>query len=119
MSNTIKDIHAKIDRNFPDNTEKCDLICTLLGSAATLTEFLMANHHPSEIPINVQYSVMITSINMIGMIGDGIEFEKVNMDEEIDFKISEQTQEIIYRKMKKAVDIIVNHFKKFEAEYDI
>lgn len=119
MSNSIQEIHDKLQRNFPDNTEKCDLICTLLGSAASLTEFIMAHHNPRDIPMNVQYSIMITSINMIGVIGDGIEFEKVKMEDHVDFKISEQSQETIFRKMKKAVDLIIENFKKYEVDYDI
>ena len=117
----MEEIYAKIDKNFPDNKEKCELICTLLGTSANLSEFVMNNHEPNEIPLNVQYGILIISMNMIGMIGDGLVFKKVNLaqEQEINFKISEQGQEHIYRKMKRAVDIIIEQFKKIEAEYDI
>jgi len=117
MSDSIQELYDKIDKNFPDHIQKCELICTLLGTSATLTEFVMEKIPTALIPLNVQYSILITSVNMLGMISDGVIFEKVDMTQ--DYKISEQSQEHIYRKMKKAIEIIVEEFKKHEEEYDI
>lgn len=117
MSNTIEEIYAKIHRSFPDSKEKCQLICTLLGVAGNLTEYVMMHHNVSVIPMNIQYCILITSVNMMGMLSDEVIMEKVDMAE--NFKLSEQSQEHIYRKMKRAVDIIVESFKKYEEENGI
>jgi hypothetical protein len=119
MSETIDELYTKIDRNFPDAKEKCALICTLLGTSANLTEFVMAQHNPAEIPLHLQYCILITSANMISMLGDGAVFQKVDLGADDDWKLSEQGQEHIYRKMKRAIDIIVEEFKNHEAEYGL
>lgn len=120
MSDSIQEIYDKIYKNFPEDKEKANFICTLLGTSGNLTQFVMEKHHPSEIPLAIQYSILITSMNMMGLFGDGLTFEKVDLGEiEDDFKISEQGQEHIYRKMKRAVDLIVEQFKKMEAENEL
>lgn len=116
MSDTIQEFYNKIDKNFPNNIEKCQMICTLLGTAANLTEFVMANHKTDSLPIHLQYCILITSVNMMSMLSDEVIVNKVDLEAEVEWKLSEQSNEHIYRKMKKAVDLIVESFKKYEAE---
>jgi len=117
MADTLEELYNKIDKNFPNNKEKCHLICTLLGTSANLTEYVMQNNEPRLIPLNVQYCILITSANMMSMLSDAPVLHKINFDDE--FKISEQGQEHIYRKMKRAIDLIVADFKNREEEDDI
>lgn len=116
MSDTIDELYTKIDKNFPESKEKCALICTLLGTSATLTEFVMSNHKTENIPIHLQYCILITSVNMMGMLSDEVIVNKVDLETEIEWKLSEQSNEHIYRKMKRAIEIIIESFKKYEEE---
>ena len=119
MSDTIEQLYEKLDKNFPEHKDKSQLICTLMGTSANLAEFILDKINLSTIPFHIQYCMLITSVNMMGMIHDDVVFEKVILDDSYDCKLSEQSQEHIYRKMKRAVDLIVESFKKYEAENDI
>ena len=119
MSDFIKEFHSKIEKNFVDSTEKCDLICTLLGTSANLAEFVLSNVSVSDVPSHIQYCILITSVNMMGMLNDECVFEKVDLNDNIELNISEQSQEHIYRKMKKCVEIIIQEFKRQEVENEL
>lgn len=121
MSDTIDSLHEKINKNFPTDKEKCSMICTTLGCAANLTEFIVENNKYSfhTIPLNIQYSIVLTSANMMGLISDEVVFEKVDFSDNYNIKISEQSQEHIYRKMKKAIELITKNFKEMEAENEL
>ena len=53
---------------------------------------------------------------MMGMLSDEVIVNKVDLETEIEWKLSEQSNEHIYRKMKRAIEIIIESFKKYEEE---
>lgn len=108
-------ICEKIERVFKNSSEKNAMIATVLGVSGMLCEYIHHKVPSSEIPLGVKYGMTLTAANLINvLLGEEISIvDYSQVEEEI---ISEQSQEIIYRKMKKILVDFHNELLKENFE---
>jgi hypothetical protein len=83
-------IFKKLDKIFPTDEKKLNMISTSLGMAAEMTLFIMEHKDFLNIPIKVQYCMANTCGNMAALTAPG--FEKKDLGE-IDYGKTDLTFE--------------------------
>lgn len=109
---------TKIKNILPTDDERTMMICTLLGTSGVLSEYIMQDsidkRNIEQLPIMVKYACAIICGNMIALISDGKKGNIKNLGHDEYYKMGEQTQEIIYRKMKWVVETLYKDIQENE-----
>lgn len=109
------DIVDKLVRNLKTDREKCSMICTTLGLAATLTQYIGEHCDLSKLPYDILYAMSLTAGNMIAITSDESYFGKIDYSDRVYPEISEQKKEHIYRKMKEVIGLLNETIKEIEG----
>jgi len=102
----------KLKRSIPEE-HRINFIVTSMGVSANLVQFIMDNHNISDMPPMVQYCCAICANHMLIITSDGENIIPVNVEEK--YKMGEQTQEGIYRKMKWVVEQLYKYIQERES----
>jgi len=104
----------KMNKKFDNNDEKINCICTLLGCSANLVEFIHKNYDMKDLPPKIKYIFGLVASHVIGLTQDN-KPKIIDVSKETEqYFMQEQTQEIIYRTMKKIITEIYNSFEENE-----
>ncbi len=113
MDNSNESLQKKIDKKIPENIQKIDMILTLLGIAGCLTDFVVTNNPINKLPDMVRYVCALTAGNMLALLSDEEKIRFKNLDSK-EFGLGEQTQEVIYRKMKFVIETLYHQLQEDE-----
>jgi hypothetical protein len=84
---THEKINAKMQKNFPTDEEKIQIISTLLGAGIMLLDQIMRYKHFMEISDDVRYQMALMAGNAMAILSDGDpSFNKLDLSANSDTK---------------------------------
>ena len=112
---TDTDMHfiKKLRGKLKTDDDRCLCLVTMIGVAGVIITYLSHNTTVSDLPITVRYACAIAAANLMSLTSDG-ETEMKNLAITGDYKMSEQTQEAIYRRMKWIVETLYHQIQEEE-----
>lgn len=93
----------RVNRKLKGSDEKSMMIITLLGMGTFLTRYIVETDKLNNAPVDVKYCMATITANLLAMISDNpnVNIQNMSSDNPINTALmSEQTQEIIYRRAK-------------------
>lgn len=106
-------IIEKIMKTIPEERHKASLISTLVGAGMLLVQYLQENHEKDSLPVEVMYGMILMVGNCFPLISDEEE-TKIFQFPKQDLTLGEQSQEILYRKLKAVVESLYNFIQEKE-----
>lgn len=99
------DVIIKVKQMLPNEKDKCLMVGSLLGVAGVLVQYVMEENKDRlhKVPELIKYACAMVAGNMMAFISDAPEKKMVNLNDPA-FKMHEQIEENIYRKMKWVIE---------------
>lgn len=93
----------QINKKMPNERDKALMIMTLMGVSGMLAEWIVQTMNINALPVQVQYALALTAANILSLTQDSEgPIPSMDLTNET-YAMGEQTQECIYRTMKKIV----------------
>jgi hypothetical protein len=102
MSNEKENFLNLLQRKLPNDFHKLSMVATLVGMCGILVEHINKTETTEPLPEIVQYAMIMAAANILALTSDG-ECSFTDLSNGEGYNMSEQTQETIYRTMKKIV----------------
>lgn len=96
----------QINKKIPNEKDKAFMIMTLAGISGMLAECIVQTMNINALPVQVQYALTLAAANIISLTQDSegpIPCMDLTNETKENYAMGEQTQERIYRTMKKIV----------------
>ncbi len=97
----------KIKKLIPFDQDRCLVLLTLTACSAIFSEFIMEKYQKRlhKLPLEIKHACALASSNMIAFLSDGEDAEMIDVAD-IEYKMSEQTQEDMFRRMKFIIETL-------------
>lgn len=112
-----KDLDDVFKRKLPTDESKIRMLQTNLGASMVVVDYLAKIKDPSNVPVDVMYSIVLIINNVNGMIYDkecNLSFFDVSEEHDIMKFNDEQKEEWMIRMTKKIVYQLYEGFNKHE-----